>query len=268
MQSARRPHSIIALLVFICSVFVTGLSLPANPQLQTQTPNKNASIDSELAHWSAQLKSSNIEERREAARSLGHINSDDATQVLVAGLNDPAPIVRVAILLALGQRTASSVVASISALVTSDKDPFVRKAAAYALTHYSGSQRTGALTAALKDKDPEVRGAAAVALADHPDAEGISSLINATSDKSEFVRAQSARALGANGKTADEAVPVLIKLLTSDRESEVKRQAATALGSIGNRSALSALQKAARDDDFYLSQSAREAIIKIEETNH
>lgn len=267
MQSSRRPHSIIALLVLICSVFETGLSLAANTQLQTRTENKNASTDSELAHWSAQLKSSDIEERREAAMRLGHISSDDATQVLIAGLIDPASIVRAAILVALAQRSPS-VVGSISRTLTSDKDPFVRKAAAYALTHYSGSQRTGALTAALKDKDPEVRGASAVALADHPDAEGITSLIASTADKSEFVRAQSARALGINGKAADEAVPALIKLLTSDRENEVKRQAATALGSIGNRSALQALQKAAHDDDFYLSQSAREAIKMIEDTNH
>jgi len=268
MQSVRRPHSIIALLIFICSVLETGLSLPANPQLQTHTENKNGSTNSELAHWSAQLKSSDMEERREAAMRLADIRGDDATQVLVAGLDDPAPTVRAAILVALGDRSTSSAVASISARLASDKDPFVRKAAAYALTHYSGPQRTGALTSALKDKDPEVRGAAAVALADHPDGESISSLIAATSDKSEFVRAQSARALGTNGKAADEAVPALIKLLTSDRENEVKRHAATALGSIGNRSALPALEKAARDADFYLSQSAREAINKIEETTH
>jgi HEAT repeat protein len=51
-------------------------------------------------------------------------------------------------------------------------------------------------------------------------------------------------------------------LLASDEDLEVRRQAATALGSIGERSALSALERAARDSDPYLVQAAL-ASIKI-----
>jgi HEAT repeat protein len=108
-----------------------------------------------------------------------------------------------------------------------------------------------------------VRGAAVVSLSNLADATAIMPLISALEDKSEFVRAHAAAALGANGRAAAQAVPNLVKLLTSDKDPEVRRQAATALGMIGEPSALPALEHATHASDPYLSQAAREAIPQI-----
>ena len=236
---------------------------PSFPQVNQQHSRE---IDTEVAHWSTQLKSGDPEERREAAMKLSRLEGGAATSALVSALTDPSPLVRGAVAASLGERADPSVASPLGARLTSDKDAFVRKTAAYALGRFSGTERTAALLAALKDKDPEVRGAAAVSLGDHAESAAVAPLSAALSDKSAFVRAQTARALGVNGSAASQAVPTLIGLLTSDQDGEVKRQAASALGSIGDRSALQALDRATHDSDPYLAQAARDSIRIMERT--
>lgn len=67
-----------------------------------------------------------------------------------------------------------------------------------------------------------------------------------------------------NGSVATQVVPTLIGLLASDQDGEVKRQAAIALGSIGDRSALQALDRATHDSDPYLAQAALDSIRMME----
>jgi HEAT repeat protein len=211
-----------------------------------------------------QLRSGTEEERRDAVLGLTRLDDNDAATALVSALTDVSPAVRALAVAGLGERSDTGMVSHIAARLTSDKDPFVRKAAAYSLAEFSGSDRTSALITGLKDKDQEVRGAAAVALGDHGDSGAVASLTSALSDKNPFVRAHSARALGINGSAAASAVPALVGLLGSDPDLEVKRQAATALGSIGNRSALPALQQARHAGDSHLAQAARDSIKMIE----
>ena len=266
MPAVQHARLITRLLVVICFARSVGVSLPQVLPSQTGINQQNArGSETEVAHLSAQLKSADQEERRDAAMKLAHIQGDAATAALIAALTDPAPGVRALVLAALGERTDTSVVPLVAARLTSDKDVFVRKTAAYALGRFPGMERTAALVAALKDKDPEVRGAAAVSLGDHADAAAVAPLTAGLSDKSDFVRAQAARALGVNGRAAAQAVPALIKLLTSDDDGEVKRHSAFALGSIGDRSALPALDRAAHHSDFYLAEAARDAIRMIKE---
>jgi HEAT repeat protein len=240
-------------------------SLPNISPQQNQTNQRySREIEAEVARWSEQLKSAGQEDRLEAALNLGHIEGSAATSSLASALTDPSALVRAVALAGLANRPDTSVAPLIAARLTSDKDAFVRKTAAYALSRFSGTDRTAALSAALKDKDLEVRGAAAVSLGDHPDAAAVAPLIAALSDKTAFVRAQAARALGLNTGAAAQVTPRLIKLLMSDNDGDVRRHAATALGLIGDRSALPALQTASHSGDSYLAQAARDAIKMIE----
>lgn len=263
----RHTRLLTGLLILIVLARIEGSSLPPIASRQPQnSARRTREIEAEIAHWSARLKSSDPEERRNAVLILSHLDGDSATSALLSALTDKSPAVRALVLAGLGERLDKTVIPFVAGRLASDKDPFVRKAAAYALGRFTGSERTAALIAALKDKDQEVRGAAAVSLGDHADAAAAAPLAVALSDKSAFVRAQTARALGVNGSAASFAVPALIRLLGSDPDGEVKRQAATALGSIGDRSALPALERASRDSDSYLAQAARDSIRMIEGT--
>ena len=266
MRSILQQRRVIAgLLVVIFFAPIAGSSLSAISPSQTKPEQQSSNeIEAEVTHWSALLKSGDQEERRDAVMRLSHIKGDAATSALLPALSDPSPLVRAAAVAALGERADSSVASALAARLSSDKNVFVRKTAAYALGKFSGTERTASLIAALRDKEPEVRGAAAVSLGDHADAAAIGPLTAALADKNAFVRAQAARALGVNGRAATQEVPALIALLASDTDGEVRRQAAIAIASIGDRSALPALERAARDSDPYLAQAARASIKMIE----
>jgi len=217
----------------------------------------------EIARYTSLLQSGDEEERRDAVHKLGAMHDPATIAALRAALDDKAERVRAAALLGLGHLQEPSLAPFIAIYLTKEKSPYVRKAAAYALGNIATSEATTALIIGLRDKDIEVRGAAAVSLSRMPDATAIEPLIAALRDKSAFVRAHAATALGVNGRAAAQAVPPLIKLLTTDEDHEARRQAATALGRIGEPSALPALDRAERSSDPYLSQAAREAISQI-----
>jgi HEAT repeat protein len=245
---------------------ITGLSL--NPVSLARAPvcqQKSSPTDSEVTHWQSQLRSSSVEERREAAMQLALLKSEAAFRALASAVNDPSPQVRAAVVTSLAEHGDEAAVSILAARLAIEKDRFVRKATAYALGRFHGGERTAALAGALRDKDPEVRGAAAISLGDHADADALAPLASALSDKNDFVRAQAARALGVNGRAAAQTVAALIALLTKDEDAEVKRQAASALGQIGDRLALPALERARHDKDPYLAQAVADAIRMIEE---
>lgn len=266
MHPALLLTRLIAMLFFLIGVVPgEGAALPLfSPGLSQNSPRHTQDIEAEVLHWAAQLKSPDLEERRDAVLILSNLDGDSATSALESALTDKSPAVRALVVTALGERRDNTIVPFVAARLSSDKDSFVRKAAAYALADFGGRERTAALIAALNDKDQEVRGAAAVSLGDHPDAAAVGSLAMSLSDKNAFVRAQAARALGVNGQAASLTVPALVKLLDGDSDAEVKRQSATALGSIGDRSALQALERASHDSDYYLAEAARDSIKMIQ----
>lgn len=265
MPPAEQHKRIIAALFVVISLTANVESrYPSFSLAQTQINKHSPEIDAEVERLSAQLKSSDVEQRLEAALRLSRLAGDAAASALVTALTDASPLVRSIAVDGLSERE-DSVVPHLAARLTSDKDVLVRKTAAYALGKFSKTERNAALIAALKDKDPEVRGAAAVSLGDHAAASAIAPLAASLQDKSPFVRAHAGRALGVNGTAATQAVPALIKLLASDEDGDVKRQAAAALGLIGDRSALPELQRAAHAGDSYLAQAARASIRMIEE---
>jgi HEAT repeat protein len=242
---------------------VSTLSSIIPPQTQVIS-QRSSEVNAEDSRWFAQLNSSDQEKRREAVMGLSHVEGSAATSALLSALADPSPRVRAAAAAGIAERREAPAVPLLAACLAKDKDAFVRKMAAYALGGFRGFDRTAALIAALKDKDAEVRGAAAVSLGVVADSEAVAPLTTSLSDKNAFARAHAARALGVNGSAAVQAVPQLIRLLTSDEDGEVKRQAATALGSIGDRSALPALERSRHDKDPHLVQAALDAIKILE----
>ncbi|HXU07555.1 MAG TPA: HEAT repeat domain-containing protein [Blastocatellia bacterium] len=244
-------------------ILILLFAYPAAAGIRPGFQHTPSTIESEVAHWVARLKSSDVEERREAVIMLSSFEGNAVLPALESALTDNSPRVRAAAVNSVASRRESSIVPLLAPRLTQDRIQFVRKAAAYALGAFEGAERTRALIGALTEKDLEVRGAAAVSLGDHPDADAIAALTNALSDKSAFVRAQAARGLGVNGRASQPAVPTLIRLLGSDGDSEVKRQAATALGLIGDPSAIAALERARQNQDPYLVSLATDAIEQI-----
>lgn len=266
----RFKSTALALLLLAMACFTVGQSQKALAQTQSPpSPSSSAAQDrdaakrAEIDGYTEKLKSSDDEERREAVLMLGAMRDPATIPALSAALNDAAPRVRAIALHGLSMLHDASLVPLIANSVTKDKLPFVRKAGAYALGEIGSPEGTPTLITALRDKDLEVRGAAVVSLAHQPDASAIAPLISALEDKSEFVRAHAAAALGINSRAAAQAVPNLVKMLTSDKDPEARRQAAAALGLIGEPSALPALEHAIHSSDPYLSQAAREAIPQI-----
>ena len=91
-------------------------------------------------------------------------------------------------------------------------------------------------------------------------------LIRELQDTDSDVRSIAAVALGEIGPEAEDAVPILIKLLQDqDAEGFVRANAATALGKIGEGAskAVPALINALRDQDKYVRKDAAEALEKI-----
>jgi len=249
--------------LILISFLQTALISTSSHSLSSSLQRKPSRNEDEIAHWSAQLKSSDEEARREAVMNLSRFDGDAATSALIAALSDSSPSVRAAAVAGLGERANETIAVLLARRLAEDKDQFVRKTAAYALGRFHGVERTAGLIVALKAKDAEVRGAAAVSLGDHAEAAAVQALTSALTDKSAFVRAQAARALGVNGTAASGALASLIARLNSDDDSEVRRQSATALGRIGDRSALTSLERATRSKDPYLAQAALEAIRAI-----
>ncbi|HXG93764.1 MAG TPA: HEAT repeat domain-containing protein [Blastocatellia bacterium] len=265
VESLRRKSLVTVSLIITAVALTLAIKASGCSAIAFHQTQASASQDasSEIAALTERLKSSDEEERRDAALALATLKTPAVAPALTAALNDPSERVRAVAATGLGAINDPSLVSVLSARLAQEKRPFVRKAIAYALGNFRSAQATPALIAALRDKDIEVRGAAAVALGQYADATAIEPLTNALRDKSEFVRAKAACALGVNSRAAARAVPILIKLLTSDKEHEVKRQSAIALGLIGEPSALPALERAVRDPDPYLSRAAIDAIKMI-----
>src|SRR5262245_53394945 len=141
------------LIVFARIVTSSPLNLPLLKSLTSQQSSRE--IEAEVARLSAQLRSQNEEERREAAMMLSRLDAPSATSALVAGLDDGSPRVRAAVATALADRKEQSVASLLATQLTKEKDVFVRKALVYALAKFRSSERTAALITVLKDKDAE-----------------------------------------------------------------------------------------------------------------
>jgi len=186
---------------------------------------------------SEQLGSSDVEQRRAAARTLGE----------------------------MGEQAVSAIPA-LSQAATTDTDADVRRLSAHALGQIptDTDDSLSALKTALTDRDVKVRATAAYAIFNlvPTDASIVPVLI-------ESVQAGDVKAivvLGRLGPTAKDAVPVLAKALLDRRHNLVRLKAAQSLQAIGPAaaSAVPALRQLSNDRDVDVRAAASQAIVAIE----
>lgn len=240
-----------------------------------QGGERMAAMQREIERQRQRLTSSEVEDRRDALMRLGRLKRLDASRAAVAGLSDPAPMVRVAAAHAILSLPPPEAVALLTPLLQ-DKLEFVRRETAYALGETRSRSAVEPLAnVLLSDKEAGVRGAAAVALGQIGDETALPALVQALggarpqpkkkkskAPENEFVLRAAARSLGQIRSRA--AVNILIAALGSQEyPSDVRREAAIALGLIGDPAAVPSLRAAFSSDDPYLSAAAREALRRL-----
>ena len=267
----RTPANYFRLRISLLAFF-TGLYLVVpHPSFGSQSPDTLTPAQREIQIQRERLSSSSDEERRDALMRLGAMHVVEASRVAVAGLTDASIMVRAIATKAVLSLPATESVPALLPLLN-DKNEFVRREAAYALGRTQSKAATSALVdRLLNDKEDGVRAAAAVALGEIADATSVVTLATVLTgeakrkgkqEKNDFVLRAVATALGRIGSSAG--VPALITTLMNEKlHSDVRREAAAALGTIGDRSAIDALTRAANSSDPYLSHVAFQSLKKI-----
>ncbi len=263
-----------------------------------------ASSGQALDSLSKAIQSGTIEQKRNALFEIRNLHTEPASRIATPALSDPEPIVRAtaAASIALLPETETAV---LLRPLLSDKDPFVRREAAYALRqNRTGIDTNALLKLMMEDKVIEVRAAAAVALGsgDISAVDGLTAILARKPKRGdEFLRRSAARSVGqiaeiARGghgsattpkdflpekykeniitKTAtmsslsfSKAVSALLKVASNSKEADdTRREAAFALGAIGDPSALSFLRANLTNNDNYLAEICREALLKMPKT--
>ncbi len=248
------------------SLLLLSLSLAG---VNTVAQDRLTPLQSKIERQRQRLSSSDVEERRDALMKLRALNHPDAARAASAALQDGEPIVRVTAIHAIVALPAGDAVNLLLPL-TKEKLEFVRREAVYALGRTRSRAAVGPLLELLSsDKEPSVRAAAAVSLGKIQDESAAAALTQVVSGptgkkkrEDEFVIRAAAEALGEIRSRA--AVGVLIAALNTETNPlDLRRAAATSLGMIGDQSAKPALQTALASDDPYLSEAAREALRRL-----
>ncbi len=267
-----------ALLLGACALALVAASLGASQAAaghlrNGQNTDQLTPMQREIERQRQRLKSDDIEERRDALMRLSNLKRPDAARVAVAGLSDPAPIVRVTAahaIMSLPQAEATTLLLPL----LQDKLEFVRREAAYALGKTQSRSAVVALTNIVtSDREMTVRSAAATALGEIGDEAAVQTLVEiltgpagnkkkAKGEPNDFLKRAAAQSLGRIKSRAG--VAVLINTLSNEaNDNDVRREAATALGLIGDTSAVPTLQAAFTSNDPYLSEAARAALKRI-----
>lgn len=153
-------------------------------------------------------------------------------------------------------RVQKSLIAALS-----DREEQVRCAAVEALRKLGGSESSASLIAVLRDTNKHVRAAAAEALSQMNNPEALEPLRQTLTDRVWEVRVAAALALG---KLRDaRSVEPLVAML-EDRDAEVREAAARALEMLGDRRAITALVLAMKDEKGIVRQRAQAALTAID----
>jgi HEAT repeat protein/beta-lactamase regulating signal transducer with metallopeptidase domain len=218
------------------------------------------------------LNESNSSARRNAAWAIGELTNmregqrANAVPRLVVLLDDSDEWVRMAAARSLGEirdeRATEGLIAHLS-----DREWRVRNMAAWALGEMKEHRAVETLCNLLRsDAQFEVRKTTAWALAEIQDKRAVETLCNVLqSDAQAEVRVTTAWALG---ETKDKrAVDTLCNALLTDADAEVRATAAWALGEIQSPKAVSALKQALSDPGKGVREKATWALSEIEDTD-
>jgi HEAT repeat protein len=255
----------------------------------------------DLTRITENLRTGNVEEKREALFQIRNLRSAEASRLAVAALRDKSPMVRATAASSVIFLPPAEAAAALLPLLN-DKDEFVRREAAFALGEVgepsTASQLLNTLT---RDKSDEARTAAAVALGKVGNPVAVEPLLRIfgppPTEDNEMIRRAAARSIGQiaqimrSGKVAvltpqnflpesykdigvkpspdlllhfRTAVARLTQVLDSTNEADdTRREAAFALGAIGDKSAVPVLTKYISSEDAYLAEISKEALLKL-----
>jgi HEAT repeat protein len=202
-----------------------------------------------------------------ALDALGKIGGEEVVPTLLGALRDAESSVRVAALEALRGINDPRALQPVTAALN-HQDATVRAAAVHALLPY-GAEAFPALKRCLTDRNWAVRKAAVETLGRTMDARVAESLIPLLQDPDHDVREVNCEALGRLKSRA--AITPLVLVLT-DSQTAVRQFAAAALRDIDSgwetlpeaHAALPRLKESLKDRDYWVRQSARDTIRRIE----
>jgi HEAT repeat protein len=236
-----------------------------------------------LERWRTDLRDPQAKVRRSAAFALGRLGFSarqsvpDLTKLLrnddSAEVRDMAAAAIGDIAKAIGDGDRSlwgSVNRELSDALKKDKDPHVRRSAAYALGAFGAqaAEAVDTLRAALQDKDASVRQNAAWALGQIGEEAGkaVESLCGCLGDGDALVRRDAAGALGGMGKAGGQAVARLIGMVKSESDGVAKKTALDSLAQIvtpENKEAARGLDQLLADKDPEIALSAALILARI-----
>lgn len=201
----------------------------------------------------------------DALRLIGKPDAAAAGPVLVKALDDPDPLVRGAVVQAIGV-LAPGVPEAVPALVRLFPD--VQAIGAVANFGLAGAEAIPRLVELLRHPDSKVRWNAARALGKigeltPPEVQELVAVMGADPDA--LVREHCAESLGQIGPKAAVAVPALVKAL-ADPEPKVRRDAVRSLGQFGPaaKAALAEVKARTKDENERVREAAAKAARQID----
>ncbi|HUU56336.1 MAG TPA: HEAT repeat domain-containing protein [bacterium] len=176
------------------------------------------------------LKSSDVSERRDVARTLGVMGFDVATPGLIGALDDDDAKVRLLAAESLGKIGDKRAVEPLLEKLPYEEDG-VKRYILGALGKIGDARALEPLVKSLEGETvPEVRASAAYGLGELGDAAATDALIRALGDENEWVRLEACGAL--RRLKASAAVRALSRVAEADENEQVRKAAAKALAAI------------------------------------
>jgi HEAT repeat protein len=245
-----RVVAVLALCLFATCLFATPLV---------------AQGDDEIHALQTKLASTEVRERRDAARALSRVGDKaiPALPALIQALDDKDTQVRSHALAALAQLGPNAYPA-VPRLITglNDQRPQVRFRSAFALGRI-GAKAVGPLTDALESESPQQRAGAASALAGIGlDARAaMDKLIAVLADADQTVRDEAARALG---RMSPECVPPVLDALSAG-DADAKSAALLVFAEVGPDAAeaIPTIRKLVADDAPAVRVRAAQALAQV-----
>ena len=208
--------------------------------------------------------------RQAVVEGLAKLGGAEALPHLQRALSDPAPVVRMAAIRALGARGEESSLEALRNAATSDAVEDVRLAALQALTSFKGREAAVREVASvlLGDSSPGVRREAASALGSLGKSRVTPQLLgHLRTDPVASVRQAAAYSVARSFDEGDRAiVQKALGEASEDGDAGVRQAAAWALGEIGAADLEPRLQHLLEDGDPAVRRSAAEALGKLSST--
>lgn len=179
------------------------------------------------------LKSPDVSERRDVARTLGVMGFDVATPGLIGALDDDDAKVRLLAAESLGKIGDKRAVEPLLEKLPYEEDG-VQRYILGSLGKIGDARALEPMVGFLENEDvPEVRASAAYGLGELGDAGATDALVRALGDEDQWVRLEACGALRRLKATA--AVPALRRVAEGDENEQVRKAAAKALEVITNQ---------------------------------